>query len=668
MQLLLDNLTVGTSEYVSLYADILECLGVIDGLRQIETAMDILNEQERQLNEGIAAFNVEIEKALKELENAKNELSENEKKLNDGYLEFYEKLELFNAEIAEAKEEINDAKAELLDMKRPHWYISNRSAAAGYDSLGSGIQVVAVVATIFPLFFVLISMLMTSNSMSRMITEERGELGTLTSLGYKDRNIISSYLLYVLSASGLGAVIGFFVGCRVFPPLIYANFTFILPPLVLEYNMATFGIILLITFALMIFVTFVTCNKELKQKPSSLMRPLPPKQGQQIFLEKITFIWKHLSFTWKITIRNMFRYKKRAFMTIVGIAGCASLLLIAFGVQNGMSGVAQKQYGDILRYDNMLILKDETQTINGELKTLLEDQQVIDPLLIRQSAFKCENNKEVLDAFLIVPQNDELFKQYFNLKSTVNKNGIILSDGDVVITQRIAVVYNFQKGDTIIIKDSDNNIYDLVISDIAENYASNYIYINTLTYNEIFGAPAIFNAIVSNHNADKTDLAEKLIDSGFVVNVIFASEAIERALESTKSLNGVIVLIVIVASILAIVVLYNLTAINISERNREIATLKVLGFRDSETNAYIYREAIMLTLISIGIGMILGFILHHTVINIIEANVLSLPKNIEITSYIITCTITIIISIFMQLITYFKLKKIDMIESLKSVE
>jgi putative ABC transport system permease protein len=229
-------------------------------------------------------------------------------------------------------------------------------------------------------------------------------------------------------------------------------------------------------------------------------------------------------------------------------------------------------------------------------------------------------------------------------------------------------VYNFQKGDTIIIKDSDNNIYDLVISDIAENYASNYIYINTLTYSEIFGVPAIFNAIVSNHDANKTDLAESLIDSGFAINVIFASEAIEKALESTKSLNGVIVLIVIVASILAIVVLYNLTAINISERNREIATLKVLGFRDSETNAYIYREAIMLTLISIGIGMILGFILHHTVINIIETNVLSLPKNIELTSYIITCTITIIISIFMQIITHFKLKKIDMIESLKSVE
>jgi len=502
-----------------------------------------------------------------------------------------------------------------------------------------------------------------------MITEERGEIGTLTSLGYSDRKIISSYLLYVLSASGLGAVIGFFVGCRIFPPLIYANFTFILPPLVLEYNILTFMIILLVTFAVMIFVTIVTCNKELKQKPAALMRPLPPKQGQQIFLEKLTCIWRHLSFTWKITIRNMFRYKKRAFMTIVGVAGCAALLLIAFGVYDGMNGVAQKQYGDILRYDNMIILKEETQTIDGELKMLLDNQQIIAPLLIKQSAYKCERDEELLDVFLIVPQNDTLFRHYFNLKSIVNKNGIILNDNDVIITQRIAVVYNFQKGDTLTVRDTDNNSYNLIISDIAENYMSNYIYINPATYKEIFETPASFNTIVSNHNAtDKTELAENLIDSDFVINIIFSSDTLEKARDNTESLNGVIILIVVIASILAVVVLYNLTAINISERTHEIATLKVLGFRDSETNTYIYREAIILTIISIGIGMILGVILHHTVINIIEANVLSLAKNIEITSYIMACTITMIISIFMQLITYFKLKKIDMIQSLKSVE
>jgi putative ABC transport system permease protein len=432
--------------------------------------------------------------------------------------------------------------------------------------------------------------------------------------------------------------------------------------------MRTFGIILVITFTLMTFVTITACNRELKQKPASLMRPLPSKHGQQILLEKIQFIWKRLSFTWKVTIRNMFRYKKRAFMTIVGIAGCASLLIVAFGIHDGMSGVAQKQYGDIFLYDNMIILKDETQAISGDLKALLADQQIIDPLLIRQSAYRCEINQKTLDAFLIVPQNNELFQQHFNLKSTVDNTDIVLNNDDVVITQRIALVYNLKKGDTLTIKDTDNNIYNLFISNIAENYVSNYIYINPLTYEAIFESPISFNAIVSNHNTANTDLAVILIDSGFAINVIFTSDTIDKVLDNTQSLNGVIILIVIVASILTVVVLYNLTAINISERTREIATLKVLGFHDSETNAYIYREAIFLTIISLGIGMILGFILHHLVINVIEVNALSLYKNINWLSYVMACVITLIISLCMQVITYFKLKKIDMIESLKSVE
>lgn len=693
MQIQLESLSPGSSEYAALYATIVEYSKLLDGLKQIQTSMDVLTEQEKQLNDGIAAFNAKIAEAMQEIEDAKKAVDDNEqilnegyknyytnlalfnteiamgeKKLNEGYLEYYKNLESFRAKISDAEREIKNAKTELSDIEHPHWYIFDRNNIVGYDTLGSGIQVVAIVATVFPIFFILISMLMTSNSMTRMITEERGELGTLTSLGYSDRAILFTYLLYVLSASGIGAVIGFFVGCRVFPPLIYANFTFLLPSLVLEYNLVTFGIIFLITFALMSFVTIVACNRELKQKPASLMRPLPPKHGQQIFLEKILFIWKRLSFTWKVTIRNMFRYKKRAFMTIVGVAGCASLLLIAFGIHDGMSGIAQRQYGDILRYDNMIILKDETLTIKGELKMLLDNQQITNPLLIRQSAYTCENNKQTLDAFLIVPQNNELFEQHFNLKSTIDKKDILLDNNDVVITHRIAVVYNLQKGDILTIKDTDNNLYTLPISDIAENYASNYIYLNSFTYEKTFEKPIAFNTIVSNHNTDNTDLATMLIDSGLVVNVLLANDLSEKTLNNAASLTGVIILIVIVASILTIVVLYNLTAINISERTREIATLKVLGFRDSETNAYIYREAFILTLISIGIGMIIGVVLHRLVVDIIEINALSLYKNINWTSYAIACIITLIFSIVMQIITYFQLKKINMIESLKSVE
>jgi putative ABC transport system permease protein len=671
MQMQLEGLPVDSIEYTTISNAILESLEQLEIVMQLKSGIDTLSAQERQLDEGIALFNTEMEKAKKEIENAKNEILTNEKKLSDGYIEYYSNLAKFNTEIADAKKQLEEAKDELSDIDQPAWYIFNRDAAVGYAELESSIQIVATVATVFPLFFILIAMLMTSNSMARMITEERGELGTLTSLGYKDRNIVSTYLLYVLSATGIGAVAGFFIGCNIIPQVIWSNFVFRLPPLVLQYNMQTFGIIFAVTFALMSAVTIVTCIRELKQKPAALLRPPPPKHGQQIFLEKISFVWRRLSFTWKVTIRNMFRYKKRAFMTIVGVAGCAALLLTAFGIHDGISGIGQKQYGDIIQYDNMIILKTETNAIDKELKTFLDSQQITDPLLIRQSAYKIEINKKTLETYLIVPQNNEGFEKYFNLKNSTTKNHLTLNDNDVVITQRIAKVYKIGNNDVITIKDTSNNRYNLTITGVAENYISNYIYINAQTYEEQIGKQVTFNTIVSNNKAEdisSSELTENFIDSGFAINVFFSKDGIESVRNHLDNLSGVIILILVVSSILAIVVLYNLTAINISERTREIATLKVLGFRDSETNAYIYREAIILTTISIAIGMVIGILLHTFILDLIEINAISLYKNINWISFIMSGTITMAISILMQAITYFKLKKIDMIQSLKSVE
>jgi len=669
MELRLAYLPVGSSQHIELAVAIAQYLEMMAGLEQLQTSIEVLSQQEIQLDSGIAVFTSEVERAKTELANAKSEIAANEKKLNGGYQEYNSNRAKFNVEMADAMEQIEDAKAELSDIDYPVWYVFDRNAVVGYAELQSSIEIVAIISVIFPFFFILISILMTSNSMARMITEERGELGTLASLGYGDRRIIFTYLLYVLSASGIGAALGFFIGCRIMPPLIWTNFVFIFPPLVLQYNLLVFGAILAVTFTLMALVTIVACDRELKQTPASLLRPLPPKHGQQIFLEKISFIWKRLSFTWKITLRNMFRYKRRAFMTIVGVAGCAALLLVAFGVHDGMSGIVQKQYGDIVKYDNMIILNDETQTINGELKALLDQQQIIDPLLIKQSAYRVDINQKILDFYLIIPQENELFEKYFNLKSKITDENVVLNNGEVVITQRIAAVYGLGRGDTLTIKDSDNKFYDLIITDVVENYVSNYIYINAPTYVEIFENPVAFNAIVSNHiAADETKLAENLIDGDFATTVVFSNDAVEKANDNLGSLNGVIILVLIIASILALVVLYNLTAINISERTREIATLKVLGFRDGETNAYIYREAFLLTGISIGVGLILGVLLHSFVLNIVEINAISLYRNIHWLSFILSATMTLIFSVCMQIITYFKLKKIDMIQSLKNTE
>ncbi|MEA4895852.1 MAG: FtsX-like permease family protein [Oscillospiraceae bacterium] len=668
MQTQLAALPENDSQRAQLSSSISEYSAKLENLKQLKASIDTLTAQEKQLDDGISTFKSEVAKAQAQLANGKTTLASNEQKLNNGYDEYNESIEKFNSDMAEAEAKLADGKADLANLEQPKWYISDRDAAVGYSQLDGGIQVVSSVAAIFPFLFILIVVLITSNSMARMIAEERGELGTLTSLGYRDKQIIFTYLMYVLSASGLGATAGFFVGCRVIPPLIYSNFQYILPPLVIRYNWIAFAIILVVTLALMTLVTVVGCNRELRENPASLMRPLPPKHGQKILLERIGFIWKRFSFTWKITMRNMFRYKKRALMTIVGVSCCTSFLVIGFGLRDSMDGVAQKQYGDIFRYGSIAILKEETNSISGDLKTLLDKEQLSNSLLIRQSALKCQSGTQSLDAYLVVPQDETLFRAYYHLARNDTKATLDLGIGGVIITQKIAKEFNTAAGGTITITDIDNNLYALTVAGVAENYTSNYIYMLPSLYQQTFGTPATFNAFVSGSSSDETALAEHLMDSGLVVNVIFASDMIRQAVDSNNSLNSIIVLLVVVASMLAVIVLYNLTAINISERIREIATLKVLGFRDRETNAYIYREALVLTIISIGIGMILGVFLHRFVLNVIESDYMALFRRIKWYSFVISGLLTLIFSAIMQVVTYFKLKKVDMIESLKSVE
>lgn len=583
------------------------------------------------------------------------------------YTEYKENSSNINASTANTQTKADDIKTGPSGVEKPQWYIYGRDAAIGYNELRTSIDIITSIAAVLPLFFILIVMLMTSNSMARMIAEERSELGTLTSLGYKDNSIIRTYLFYVLSASVLGVVTGFFIGCRIIPPLIYSNFRFILPPLITHYSIVTFAIILTVTLILMTMVTIITCNKELKQKPAALMRPVAPAKGQTILLERIKPVWKHLSFTWKVTMRNMFRFKKRVFMTIVGVAGCTALMLVGFGLRDSMNGVGEKQYGGIFRYDNMIILKNETKTLNGDLERLLTSQQIKAPLLIKQTATKCKLTGKSQDAFLIVPQNEEAFQKYYNLKSKATGSKLTLNDNGVIITQNLSKVLNADKGDTISLKDADDNEYKLTVNDVTENYLSNYVYMNNTLYNKVFGKLPAYNAIVSKYTGDEKALAEHMIDSGLVLNVVSTGDMLQKALISTQRLNGVIILIVVVASLLAIIVLYNLTSINISERMREIATLKVLGFTDGETNSYIYREAIILTIISILVGLIIGVFLHRCVINVIEGYA-TFFKSIMWSSFILASLLTIIFTVIMQIVTYFKLRTIDMIESLKSVE
>ena len=335
-------------------------------------------------------------------------------------------------------------------------------------------------------------------------------------------------------------------------------------------------------------------------------------------------------------------------------------------INDSMTSVTEKQFGEIFRYKNIIILKEETASVGAELKSLFEREKIINPLLIRQSTVKFTSDDD-LDSYLIVPENKEGFRQYYNLKSRIDGENITLDSGGAVITQKIADALNVSKGGAVTIKTADNQEYALPVADVAENYISNYIFMDKTLYEAVFGGTVSYNAVVSDNNADETALAANLTQNEAVLNVILTRDVVEKTEENMKSFHSLISLVIVVASLLVFVVLYNLTSINISERTREIATLKVLGFTDLETNSYIYREAFILSMASISVGLTAGVFLHRYVITVVEGFVVFL-KQIKWQSFVYSAVLTLIFTLLMVIFTYFKLKTVNMLESLKSIE
>lgn len=654
-------------EYAAISAQIAQYTDAYQNLLTLQGTVQSLSAQEEQWTAGMDAFRKQIAAAREELAAGKDTLSEKEAELSSGYGTYQDNLSSYQAKIAEAQDKIADAKDELSTIAKPQWTILDRAdVIAGYSDLKSGTDTITAVAGILPLFFILIVVLMTSNTMVRMIAEERNEIGALTSLGFKDTEILRGYLIYVLSATVFGVGIGYFLGCTVVPYIIANCFPYLLPPLILEFDAGVFSLILLVAVILMTGVTVLFCKEELKQKPAVLLRPVPPKKGQKILLEKVGFLWNHLSFIWKVTMRNIFRFKRRVFMTIIGIAGCTALLLAGFGVKDCVNGVAEVQYGDIFRYDQMIVLKDDVREIDADLAERLTRSGAEDPALLSQSSVTCESEEKSLQSYLIVPSDEDTFLPYYHLTDRNNGDILSLRDQGVIVSAKIAEIYDVGPGDTLKIKNGAGDTFNLSVAAVAENYIGNYIYMDRAYYQDVFHEEPAFNVIVS---AAATDFsAEQLLDDDAIVNVTTTDSVLRQARQSADSLNGVVLLIVAVASLLSVIVLYNLTSINISERKREIATLKVLGFYDAETNEYIYREAFLLTLLSIVIGLLLGVGLHSFLMSAIERDAVIYFDTIKGLSYLWAFLITLVSSVLMQVITYFKLRKINMIESLKSVE
>ena len=626
-----------------------------NGYKELEKGKKELSSRESSLNNQFAKAEKEIEDGKKEIEDAKETLEKEEKK--------------FNEEIKDAEKEIEDAKEDIEGIKEGKWYIFDREDDTGFSSFIDSINSMNNIATLFPIIFYLVAILISSTSMSRMVEEERGDIGTLKALGYSNLRIINKYIAYSLLSTVLGGIIGMFIGFILIPTVVWENYSIIyyLPEF---YPKLRFSYGILGTVIAVICITGSTVHsayKELKDEPSSLMRPKAPKMGKKVILEKIPFIWKRLNFSSKTTVRNVFRYKKRALMTIIGISGCTALILAGFGLRDSIKDIAEYQYGRVFEYDLVVSLNKEDE----ELVNLVKDSDIVESVSLTDSlsgSISADGIKR--DTSIIVVENTEDFKNVANLRDIDSGNIIDLSNEGVLISDKLASLLEIEKGENITLTDSDNNEFEYKVLGIVENYIGHYVYINKDLYESKendFNINTLFIKYKEGNN-DNEAFEEMLLDDNSVTSITVVENSLEHVRDLLKSLDLVVMILIVSSALLAFVVLYNLANVNISERVREIATLKVLGFYDKEVDNYINRESIILTCIGIVIGLIAGVFLTGFVISTCETENMRFARNILLHSYIYSILITSVFSIIVNFATHFVLKKINMVESLKSIE
>ena len=630
----------------------------------LESSREEIDTNETNLKEQIAS-------ARKEIASARSEIESNENELDTAYTEYLNGVNALNEQKEEVEREIADAKKALEEIEKPEWYLLDRTDNNGYSSVWDDALKVDAIAGIFPIFFIIVVALMCFNTMNRMVEEERGEIGILTSLGYGNFSIINGYLFYIFFATVIGVTVGLLVGYTLIPNVIYSiyNANYILPKLEINMKLLPFFIIILITLGLMSIIAIVSCLKELKLVPAEILRPASPKKGKKVFLEHIKFIWKRLSFTGKVTARNMFRYKKRIIMTILGVVGSTALLLTGFGLRDSISGLADLQYGKINHYDALLVLSNSYTETNTELSEHLASEEITEYMPIYQASFTFEANSLSHDVYLIAISSSDEIDEFITFNSKVNDEFVFPEDG-VVISEKMASLLDVEIGDFIKLRNSNNELVVLPISEIVENYTMHYVYMNEATYEKYFETELEYNMIMANlsDEANHDNLASKWMDAGLISTINFTEDNIEIFDNMVGGLNLIVLLIISASCMLAFIVLYNLTTINIAERIREISTLKVLGFYDKEVSSYVYRETLFLTIIGIILGLVAGIFLHMYVINVAETDNILFLHDILWPSYIYSFLIIVFFTIIVQIITNRRLKKIDMVESLKSVE
>ena len=667
LEALLATLDPESAEYQAYSVQLQTIQTSVSGLEQINEAKATLDNGRKELEEGEATWTREYNASLASLNSAYQELIDGEAELDAGRASYDANYATYLAEIQDAEQQIADARAEVANLEKPVWYLFDREDIPGYTTFYDSATKIDSIAAVFPIFFILVAFLMGMNTMTRMIEEERGEIGLFISLGYSKAKIIASYLFYVFLATSIGLVLGLTVGYLIVPIIIYRVYVsmFVLPDLELYFNVLMSTIIAIVCFGAMSLVTYITANRNFKYMPANLLRPEAPKMGKKVLLEKIHFLWKRLSFTWKVTVRNLFRYKKRIVMTLIGISGCTALLLTGFGIQDSIGSLMDKQFGEIEAYDAIFFLDEETNEVGEEILASLNEVNQYGILNMESFTFNA-NNKNI-DLYLMAFQDVNSVDNFIHLKDEQG-NPLTIDDYGVILSSKTADMLNVHVGETFGIRNSENELFVLKVSGISENYVNHYAYMSENYYEQIFGEKK-YNAVMTTMDDDKiSTVGNDLIDSGYFSSVQYITDSMNMFQDIIRSMNDIVLLILGFSTFLAITVLYNLTTINISERTREIATLKVLGFHDKEVSAYVYRETLVLTIFGILIGMGLGVLLNQFVMTVAETDEILFVKDIYGLSYLYTFLIMTLFTVVVQFITYFILKKINMIDSLKSVE
>ncbi len=639
---------------------------------QIANAEQILNGSP----EAIAEAREKLAQGDEAVREAQNTVSDKQEQLDAATEEYNLSKDELVAEFDSAQAKLDKYKEKIENTAVPVWYVTDREAVSSYASFESDAKGINAVGTVFPIIFFLVAALVSLTTMARMVEERRTQIGTFKALGYSKKSIVAKYVLYAFLATLIGGVVGAVLGELLIPGLVlrtykimYVNLTKTASFVNIPYAVISVAIAVLCTTGAAVFA----CRRSLKESPAALMRPEAPKTGKKIFLEKFKGFWIRLNFSQKAALRNLMRYKKRLYMTLFGVAGCMALLLVGFGIRDSVSSMTKNQFNKIWNYQGTVTV-DESLT-RTERRHLLSEVQgvegVNDYLQTYRTLTYVNANDSQQNAYILVPQNVDYLSDYITIRTRLGHKQISISDDGVIITEKLAKMLGVKEGDTVSFKTEKDgtSTAEVKILGVAENYLYHYVYMTPTAYKNLFGDSAALNTLLLRSSAqDNSEFSKQLLQIDGITSVTMNTDTQKQVDEAMGNLNIIVALMIISAGLLAMVVLYNLNNINITERRRELATLKVLGFYDGELERYVFRENIILTVVGMILGIIIGVVLHFFVMRSVETDTMMFARQIKWYSYIFSIVLTVAFSILVNVLMSFKLRKIDMIESLKSTE